>query len=114
MVAKVDFEVPPACSSIIDEKVMEAVLAVVEPTRLRIITLLAERERLCVGDIASRFTISRPAISHHLKVLKSSGLVRTEKVGQEVFYSVCRSCIVDTLRAVADAIESCCRPRETS
>jgi len=105
-----DAEAKIACRSPIDEKTTEAVLAMIEPTRLKIVALLAQCERMCVGDIASRFTISRPAISHHLKVLKTSGLVRTEKEGQEVYYSVHRDCIVETLRKVADAFESCCRP----
>lgn len=110
MTAKHSPDVKPACASPIDEKAVEAVLAAIEPTRIKIVTLLAQRGRMCVGDIASRFTISRPAISHHLKVLKTSGLVRTEREGQEVYYSLCRNCIVDTLRAVADAFETCCLP----
>lgn len=103
-----------ACSPLVDRKAVEAVLAAIEPTRLQIVSLLARRGRMCVGDIASGFKISRPAISHHLKVLKTSGLVETEKDGQEVYYSLCRNCIVETLRAVADAIEGCCAPGGSS
>lgn len=102
-----------ACSSPIDGKTKEAMLAVFETTRLKIVSMLASRGRMCVGDIANHFTISRPAISHHLKVLKMSGLVQAAKEGQEVYYSVCRSSIVDCLRAVADGLESCCKPRST-
>ncbi|MEW6366222.1 MAG: metalloregulator ArsR/SmtB family transcription factor [Acidobacteriota bacterium] len=100
-----------ACASPIDQKAMETVLALIEPTRLKIVAMLARARRMCVGDIADQFSISRPAISHHLKVLKTGGLVQTEKEGQEVYYSICRNCIVDTLRAVADAIENCCQHR---
>ena len=63
---------------------------------------------MCVGDIAARFKASRPAISHHLKVLKSSNLVETEREGQEIYYSVCMDRIVDTLRALADSLDRCC------
>lgn len=88
---------------------LEAVLAVVEPTRLRIMFLVGERGRMCVGDIAGHFQISRPAISHHLKILKHYGLVQTEREGREIYYAVCMSGVVDTLRTLADSIDACCR-----
>jgi ArsR family transcriptional regulator len=56
-----------------------------------------------VGDIAAQFRISRPAISHHLKILKTNGLVQSEKVGQEVFYWVNVSHLAEMLRDMADA-----------
>jgi ArsR family transcriptional regulator len=64
---------------------------------------LGQRGRLCVGDIAAQFRISRPAISHHLKILKTNGLVQSEKVGQEVFYWVNVSHLAEMLRDMADA-----------
>lgn len=82
--------------------------AVRDPIRLEIIFLLARSGRLNVGEVASRFRQSRPAISHHLKVLKDAGAVLNEKVGQEMYYWVDRQRIVGALRSVADAIEGCC------
>ena len=64
-----------------------------------------------MGEIASRYQrMSRPAISHHLKVLRDAGIVRNEKVGQEVQYWLDRTRIIEDLRALADAIEACCPP----
>ena len=81
----------------------------IEPTPgRRILMLLGQRGPMCVGDVANGFRISRPAISHHLKVLKSSGLVETEREGQEIYYSVRMSRITGTLRALADSLEACC------
>jgi len=97
-----------ACAPAFSEKAVEGVLAAVEPTRLQILFLIGERGRMCVGDIAKRFKISRPAISHHLKVLKNSGLVETERAGQEIYYTICTDSVVDTLRTLADAMEACC------
>ncbi len=94
-----------------DADTVEAVVAAAEPTRLQILFLLGRRRRLCVGDIARGFTISRPAVSHHLKVLKTSGLVRTEREGQEIYYTVQMDRLIDTLRALADSLERCCPPR---
>lgn len=86
-----------------------------DPIRLGIVFLLGRSGRLNVGDIASNVPrISRPAVSHHLRVLKDAGVVRSEKVGQEVFYWLDRAVIVDTLRRLAAAIDACCLPAATS
>jgi DNA-binding transcriptional ArsR family regulator len=98
----------PARAPAVDEKTLERVGAAAEPTRLSILFLLGVRGRMCVGDIAARFKASRPAISHHLKVLKSADLVETEREGQEIYYSVRMDRIVDTLRALADSLDRCC------
>jgi DNA-binding transcriptional ArsR family regulator len=63
-----------------------------------------------VGEIAAQFHVSRPAISHHLKVLKDAGMVISERTGQEIYYHLDRGRIIDGLRQIADAIESCCPP----
>lgn len=94
--------------SSVDERMLEAVLAIADRTRFEIMMLLGRGGRTCVGDIAAQFKISRPAISHHLKVLRTSGLVKAEKVGQEVYYSLDRAAVVRVLRTIADAIEGCC------
>ncbi len=92
----------------VSDRALEGVLAAVEPTRLKIMFLIGGRGRMCVGDIARQFKISRPAISHHLKVLKTYGLVATEREGQEIYYSMCMDGVVATLRTLADSIEACC------
>ena len=48
--------------------------ALADPTRRQILSLLRERRR-SVGEIASNFRVSRPAISKHLRLLKDAGLV---------------------------------------
>ena len=88
--------------------------AAADPIRLNIVFLLARENRLNVGDIAARFPkISRPAVSHHLRVLKDAGAVAAEKVGQEVFYSLDRTRVVDALRQLAAEIEACCAPAKS-
>ncbi|MDG4809977.1 metalloregulator ArsR/SmtB family transcription factor [Micromonospora sp. WMMD1120] len=63
----------------------EVAVAVADPVRRHILTLLRD-EPLTAGEIARRFTISRPAISRHLRVLRESGLVRDEVVGRQRIY----------------------------
>jgi DNA-binding transcriptional ArsR family regulator len=80
-----------------------------DPNRIEIIFLLGKGGPMNVSDIAAQFHISRPAISHHLKVLKDAGIVRSEKTGQEVYYQLERKVLVDGLRRFADAVENCCK-----
>lgn len=54
--------------------------AIADPTRRQILGLLRE-ERLTVGRIASHFRTSRPAISKHIRLLRTAGLLSTRKRG---------------------------------
>jgi DNA-binding transcriptional ArsR family regulator len=56
-----------------------------DPSRLAILTCLAERPH-AVGELADALPISRPAVSQHLKVLKGAGLVADEAVGTRRVY----------------------------
>lgn len=58
-----------------------------DPTRRSILELLKERD-LTAGEIAEKFQISWPSISHHLELLKRAGLVVSVKEGQYVYYSI--------------------------
>ncbi len=66
---------------------MDAVAAFSDPTRRRIVELLAEQE-LSAGEIASHFSVSRPAVSRHLRVLREHGLVRAREQAQRRLYSL--------------------------
>ncbi len=87
-------------------RITELLTAVGDPARLDIIFLLGETGRMNVGDIASRFPLSRPAVSHHLKVLKISRVVTAQKAGQEVFYQLDEGVIIHELRIVLAGIEA--------
>jgi len=66
---------------------MEVFEAIAQPTRREILRLLAGGE-LSAGHIASRFAITQPAVSQHLKVLKQSGLVGERREGTRRLYSI--------------------------
>jgi DNA-binding transcriptional ArsR family regulator len=66
---------------------MRTLEALAEPTRRRIVELLAEGER-SAGEIASHFSTSRPGISRHLRVLREHGLVRARGDAQRRLYSL--------------------------
>lgn len=60
---------------------MQSLTALADPTRRRIVELLAQRDRTA-GEIVDEFDLSAPAISQHLKVLRDAGLVTTRAEGQ--------------------------------
>ncbi len=62
--------------------------ALSDENRRKIIRLLRKHEDMTAGEIADKFDISKPAISEHLKILKSAGLVFSVKKGQYVEYSL--------------------------
>jgi DNA-binding transcriptional ArsR family regulator len=66
---------------------VQALEALADPTRRRIVELLAERDR-DAGEIASHFRVSRPAVSRHLRVLREHGLVQARSVAQRRVYSL--------------------------
>jgi len=67
---------------------MLALSALADPTRFQIVEMLANNGRMPVSQIGKRFTISPPAISQHLKVLKEANLVCVEVQAQQRIYSL--------------------------
>ena len=61
-----------------------------DPTRLRLFWFLCHKEE-CVTDIAYLMEMSSPAISHHLRELKTSGLIVSRREGKEVYYKASES-----------------------
>ncbi len=64
-------------------------------TRREILELLRERD-MTAGEIAERFNMSWPSISHHLDILKQAKLVSAEKEGQFIYYSL-NTTVVDEI-----------------
>jgi ArsR family transcriptional regulator len=58
-----------------------------DPTRREILEILGKGD-LSAGDIADRFEMSKPSISHHLDLLRQAGLVESVKKGQFIYYSI--------------------------
>lgn len=66
---------------------MQSLAAIADPTRRRIVELLARRERTA-GELVGEFDLSAPAISQHLNVLREAGLVVTRAEGQSRIQSL--------------------------
>jgi DNA-binding transcriptional ArsR family regulator len=67
---------------------MHVAEALSDPTRRRILELLAEDGELPAGALAAEFPVSRPAVSRHLRVLREHGLVRVRDEAQRRIYSL--------------------------
>ena len=67
---------------------MDVFAAIAQPTRRSILEMLAEGGQLTVSDIASRFRVTPPAISQHLKILREARLVRMHKHRQQRIYQI--------------------------
>jgi DNA-binding transcriptional ArsR family regulator len=77
-------------------------------TRQEIIMIFVTEKELCVNDIANKFTLSRPTISHHLNLLKRAKILNSRKNGKEIFYSINKPYIKEMLTSVLKAIDNCC------
>ena len=88
------------------EKVFEALAST---ARRKILAYLSAAD-LTAGEIASRFTMSKPAVSKHLQILQGAGLVRSQKEGQFVRYSLVRESLVNTLNGYVQQVCPVSRP----
>ena len=69
------------------DELTEVFKALSAPTRLRLVKLLGEHEgALCVNALAHRLDVSQSAVSQHLRVLRQTGLVKSERRGSSVHY----------------------------
>ncbi|MCF6095024.1 metalloregulator ArsR/SmtB family transcription factor [Microaerobacter geothermalis] len=82
--------------------------ALSDPARQDIILLLAETKQLSVNEIAEKSNLSRPAISHHLKVLRDVKLVTIEQKGTLRYYSLALEEAVALLKELVRTVETHC------
>ncbi len=78
--------------------------ALADPTRRGILELLRERDRTA-GEIADRFPIGKPAISHHLSTLKQARLVLDVRRGQNIVYTLNTTVFQEALSWMLDLVQ---------
>ena len=75
-----------------DKEIMEHIADLfkgfADPTRVHILSLLQQREELCVTDIAEAVALSQSAISHQLRILKQMHLIKFRREGKNIWYSL--------------------------
>ena len=71
--------------------------AMADPTRRAILQMLSAGD-LTAGEIAARFAISAPSVSHHLSVLKAADLVAAQRSGQKIIYRLNTTVVHEVLQ----------------
>lgn len=74
--------------------------------RQRIMLTFEKGERLTVGQIAEVSTLSRPAVSHHLKILRTAQMLEAEKIGKEVYLRINKEMLEEALANVLDYVRN--------
>ena len=81
-----------------------------DPSRLRIFWLLCHCEE-CVINIAALTNMSSPAVSHHLRLLKASGLIVSRREGREMYYKAADTEMVNSLHTTIESIADISCPK---
>lgn len=93
-------QVPPVWKD-----VSKVFAALGDEQRQRILLTFERGERLNVSQLAEVSTLSRPTVSHHLKILREAGVLASQKEGKEVFYWIAKPQLQDVLGRVLAYIE---------
>jgi ArsR family transcriptional regulator len=75
-----------AMTAVQAEQTAALLKAIADPVRLRLMSMIAAADETCVCELAGDFDVSQPTISHHLRVLRESGWVDSERRGTWVYY----------------------------
>ena len=81
----------------------KAFKALADPTRREILGLLRKGE-MTAGDLAQRFDMTKPSMSHHFAVLKDADLVTSRREGQQIWYELNTTVVQDLMAWAMDLI----------
>lgn len=81
-------------------------IALGDEHRQRILLAFEKGEKLNIMQLVSTTTLSRTAVTHHIKVLHHSGVLSSEKVGKEVFFWINAQAVTQALKSVLHYIEN--------
>ncbi len=98
----------PAAIKGVDFAALRRCLAALsDPTRQQIVAVLS-KERLNVTELTERFSLSQPAISHHLRILSHAGLLVQERHGRERVYRLDTQCCQGLADQFRNFMSQCC------
>ena len=76
-----------------------------DENRHKILQLLLENGKMNVNDITEHLHLSRPAVSHHLKIMLQAHAISVEQIGKERFYSIAMADAITQLKQLTDLME---------
>lgn len=85
------------------ETVAARLKALGDPTRLRLVSLVAahESQEACVCDLTDPVGLSQPTVSHHLKILVEAGILAREQRGKWAYYRLVPDTLADLARLIS-------------
>src|SRR5262245_21156286 len=86
-------------------RIQEIFKALADPSRRQILALLKEGS-LTAGEIAEHFPMTKGSLSHHFNALKAAELIRCERRGQQLVYSINTSVAEDVAALLVDLLSS--------
>jgi DNA-binding transcriptional ArsR family regulator len=93
---------PSTPSKISIEQRARVFKALADPTRLRIVEMLADRDEMCGSEIADELGISLALLCHHWSTLEYAGLITKRKTGQTASISLNEELLADCLKGLVD------------
>jgi ArsR family transcriptional regulator len=96
-----------------ERPILKIAKALSDPTRLRMLREITASGEISCGELAARFPISQPTVSHHLKVLEEAGLVSARREGQFHYFKAVAGALVEfskNLDATVGRSRSASRP----
>ena len=94
-----------------DERgIVKIAKALSDPTRLRMVREISAAGEISCGELAKRFPISQPTVSHHLKVLQEAGLVRERREGQFHYFAAVPGALAAFSKHLGASVSGAGRP----
>lgn len=84
------------------ERASYVLKAVAHPTRIAIVDLLDQCEKLCVSELQRKLLIEQAVLSHHLINMRDKGILKTERNGKNIYYSLTDKTITNIIQCIND------------
>lgn len=93
----------------LNEEVQLFLKALASEKRQEMMFLFVNRQEISVGEVAKLVGISQSTASEQLSILKRAGLLRSRKVGKEVFYAPNKTKAISLLQSFTEQLTNCCK-----
>jgi DNA-binding transcriptional ArsR family regulator len=79
--------------------------ALADPTRREVLAMLRKAGELSAGELAAKFDMTKPTMSHHFAVLKEAELVKSRREGQQIIYSLNTTVMEDVVGLILNLLK---------
>ena len=90
------------------ENHLDIINALADKTRQEILLIFYSQKEANANDIAARFELSRPTISHHLNLMRRLNILNARKEGKQIYYSFNKPLVTGVLETLLSFFKNCC------